>query len=62
LLVHGLDDTVLPVTRGRAARQALEAAGLEPAYHEFAMGHEVTGESLAVVADFLHAVLPPKLG
>ena len=60
LIVHGLEDAVLPVERARAARLALEAAGLEPVYHEFAMGHEVTGESLAAVAAFVHEVLPPR--
>ena len=60
LIVHGVDDNVLPVTRGRAARLALEAAGLQPEYHELAMQHEVTGESLALVRTFLHAVLPPS--
>jgi phospholipase/carboxylesterase len=59
LVVHGTEDGTLPVTRGRAARATLEAAGLRPEYHEFAMGHEVTRESLAVVSAFLHAVLPP---
>jgi phospholipase/carboxylesterase len=59
LIVHGVDDPVLPVDRGRAARQALEAAGLQPEYHEFPMGHEVNAASLAMVRTFLHAVLPP---
>jgi phospholipase/carboxylesterase len=59
LIIHGSEDPMLPVTRGRAARATLEAAGLQPAYHEFPMGHEVSGESLAVVEAFLHEVLPP---
>jgi phospholipase/carboxylesterase len=58
LVVHGTADDVLPVHRGRTARATLEAAGLRPEYHEFSMGHEVTRESLAVVAAFLHTVLP----
>jgi len=62
LIVHGRDDMVLPVARARAARRALEAAGLAPVYHEFEMGHEVSGESLAVVAAFIHEVLPPRDG
>jgi phospholipase/carboxylesterase len=62
LIVHGTYDEVLTVDRGRAARQALEAAGLRPEYHEFPMGHEVTGASLAVVREFLHAVLPVAEG
>jgi phospholipase/carboxylesterase len=59
LIVHGTHDPVLTVDRGRAAHQALEAAGLRPEYHEFPMGHEVSAASLAVVRDFVHAVLPP---
>ncbi|HEY7060329.1 MAG TPA: hypothetical protein VII06_02535 [Chloroflexota bacterium] len=59
LIVHGVHDPVLPIDRGRAARQALEAAGLQPEYHEFPIGHEVSAASLAVVRDFVHAVLPP---
>ncbi len=59
LIVHGTEDAVLPIERGRAARAALEAAGLRPEYHEFAMGHEVSRESLAAVGTFLHQVLPP---
>ena len=59
LVVHGTEDATLPVERGRAARAALEAAGLRPEYHEFPMGHEITRDSLAIVATFLHAVLPP---
>jgi phospholipase/carboxylesterase len=59
LVVHGTEDATLPISRGRAARRTLEAAGLPVEYHEFRMGHEVSRESLAVVQTFLHAVLPP---
>lgn len=59
LIVHGTEDTVLPVERGRAARATLEAAGLRPAYHEFPMGHEITPDVVAVVRAFLRTVLPP---
>lgn len=59
LVVHGTEDPVLPIERGRQIRLGLEAAGLQPRYHEFAMGHEVTRESLAVVGEFLAEVLPP---
>ena len=59
LIVHGTEDPVLPVARGRAARLALESAGLAPVYHEFEMGHEVSGASLATVEAFIREVLPP---
>ena len=58
LVIHGLEDPILPIARGRAARHFLETAGLQPAYHELAMGHEVTRESLALVERFLADVLP----
>jgi phospholipase/carboxylesterase len=53
LLVHGTRDQVLPVSLARRARQYLEMNGLAPEYHEFVMAHEVSGESLQLVGDFL---------
>lgn len=53
LIIHGTVDTVVDVEIGRRARQVLEAGGMRPAYREFAMGHEVSEESLVVVAAFL---------
>ena len=53
LIVHGTRDDVLPVALARRARHFLEANGLAPEYQEFAMAHEVSGESLRVVGDFL---------
>jgi len=53
LLVHGTEDEVLNITLARRARQTLEANGLSPDYEEFAMAHEVSEDSLAVVGTFL---------
>lgn len=53
LIVHGTEDEVIPVLAARRARALLEEHGLAPEYHEFAMGHNVTPESMAAVADFL---------
>lgn len=53
LIIHGTVDTVVDVGIGRRARQVLAAGGMPPDYREFAMGHEVSEESLAVVAAFL---------
>ena len=41
----------------RRARRVLEQHGLQPEYHEFAMGHQVTPESMAVVGAFLRSQL-----
>ncbi|HET7712729.1 MAG TPA: dienelactone hydrolase family protein [Thermoanaerobaculia bacterium] len=53
LILHGLHDEMIPVTAARRARQVLEGRNLEVEYHEFAMGHHVIPESLAVVGGFL---------
>ena len=53
LIVHGIDDEVIPVLAARRTRRVLEDHGLEPDYHEFPMGHWVTDESLRVVGDFI---------
>jgi phospholipase/carboxylesterase len=59
LIVHGVDDDVIPVLAAHRARRVLESHGLQPEYHEFRMGHFVTPESMAVVADFLRRCLAP---
>jgi phospholipase/carboxylesterase len=58
LMVHGTLDETLGIELGRSARDLLEKAGLVTEYHEFNMGHQITPESLAVVRDYVHRVLP----
>ena len=60
LLVHGTHDDMIPVTAARRTRRVLEEHGIEPEYHEFPMGHHVTPESLAVVADFVRRCLDER--
>jgi phospholipase/carboxylesterase len=50
--VHGTEDATLGIELGRSARDLLAASGLEPEYHEFEMGHEITPKSLAVVREY----------
>jgi phospholipase/carboxylesterase len=57
IIVHGVDDEVIPVLAARRVRRVLEGHGLQPEYHEFPMGHWVTEESLKVVGDFMERVL-----
>jgi phospholipase/carboxylesterase len=57
LIVHGTGDDVIPVLAAHRARRTLESHGVKPEYHEFAMGHFVTPESMAVVAEFIRRVL-----
>jgi phospholipase/carboxylesterase len=53
LMIHGTQDDMIPVLAARRTRRILEQHGVLPEYHEFAMGHFVTPESMAVVRDFL---------
>ena len=57
LMVHGREDDMIPVLAAHRARRILESHGVEPEYHEFPMGHYVTPESIAVVADFIRRQL-----
>ena len=53
LMIHGTQDDMIPVLAARRGRRILEEQGVRLEYHEFAMGHFVTPESMAVVRDFL---------
>ena len=57
LLLHGTYDEVVTIDGARLARDVLEAAGLEPEYHELPIGHQVSPDSLAFVRSFLERVL-----
>lgn len=57
LIVHGTMDDVIPVNAARRARHVLEEHGLMPEYAEFPMGHHVTPESMAAVAEFIQRQL-----
>ena len=57
LIVHGTQDDMIPVLAARRTRRVLESHGIEPEYHEFPMGHFVTPESIAAVADFIRRCL-----
>ncbi len=53
LLTHGIDDPILPVDWARRSRDTLSALGVALEYREFAMGHQVSEESLAVISAWL---------
>jgi len=61
LLQHGTADQVLPVQHGRTARDRLAALPVDLHYREFAMGHQVSEESLTEAAAWLRGRLdgPP---
>jgi phospholipase/carboxylesterase len=56
LVLHGVDDPVLPVERGRELRDFLEPLlGERLVYAEHEAGHEITAASLGDVAGWLRA-------
>lgn len=62
LVVHGTMDTVLPIQNGRASRDLLSTLPVDLTYREYAMGHEVTAESLADVRAWLSERLEEEAG
>lgn len=57
LVVHGVDDDVIPLNAARRTRQLLSDHGIEAEYEEFPMGHWVTPESMAKVKKFIDGCL-----
>lgn len=62
LLVHGTADAVLPIHNGRASRDLLSKLPVKLTYKEYAMGHEVTPQSLRDVQAWLGERLDEPLG
>ncbi len=57
LVVHGTADTVLPIHHGRASHKTLSSLPVALDYREYAMGHEISRESLTDVTTWLSAQL-----
>ncbi|HET7038680.1 MAG TPA: dienelactone hydrolase family protein [Gemmatimonadales bacterium] len=53
LLLHGADDDRAPVAVSRAARDSLSAAGFDITFRQFAGGHVVPGDQLALAARWM---------
>ncbi len=52
-IAHGIQDGVLPIGYGRAARDRLSSMGVDLDYREYPMGHEVASESLRDISFWL---------
>jgi phospholipase/carboxylesterase len=57
ILTHGVQDTMIPIDWGRASRDRLQTLGVDLAYHEFQMGHNVSMDSLEVISKWLEKQL-----
>ncbi|MCL5995910.1 MAG: phospholipase, partial [Chloroflexi bacterium] len=53
LVVHGVDDGVLPIQEGRALRQYLSQVPVRLDYREYPMRHQISDESLDDVCGWL---------
>jgi len=53
LVMHGTQDTSLPVERARESREALRSFQVAMTYREFEMGHEIRQDALRVLQRWL---------
>jgi phospholipase/carboxylesterase len=53
LIVHGTQDTIVPVTAAVRSRDSLTAWGAAVQYREFIMGHEIRPEVIDVMRSFV---------
>ena len=56
-MAHGSDDTVIPLARAQASRDALGALGCRVQWHEYAMPHSVCEDEVRDLAQFLTEAL-----
>lgn len=57
LVIHGTHDPLIPISYGRQAQGYLAKTPVALTYREYPMGHQISAESLATVADWLRAQL-----
>lgn len=57
LVMHGSGDPVVPIAAAGRVCAALKQMGIEPEWHEFAIGHGICPEEIVVLRAFLVKVL-----
>jgi phospholipase/carboxylesterase len=57
LMAHGVHDPLIPVARGRRARDALAGLGYRVTWREYPMAHAVCEEEMRLVGQWLAGVL-----
>jgi phospholipase/carboxylesterase len=55
LIIHGTQDTVVPLKAAWQARDVFTVLGAKVEYREFEMGHEITSDAIEVFQDFILA-------
>lgn len=59
-IAHGIHDDIVFLHSAEQAKAFLEEAGYHPVYREYPMGHEISPDLVADLAEWLHRVLPPR--
>ena len=57
LMIHGTGDDAVPVELARQTRTILQSRGIEPEYHELAIGHQIIDEEIEMIRRFVRALL-----
>jgi phospholipase/carboxylesterase len=57
LMVHGLEDAVVPLALAEQAQASLTSAGVSVQFHQLKMGHEILPEVLSLSRQFIQTVL-----
>lgn len=60
-VAHGTADMVIEVQMARDTLQFLKAEGYNPLYHEYAMAHEISQQTLTDLTKWTKKTLPPTL-
>jgi phospholipase/carboxylesterase len=58
LIAHGRRDPIMDIGFARAARELLEAGGLDVAYHESGVAHQIDSAIVPAVVEWLAETLP----
>ncbi|PAJ72426.1 carboxylesterase [Pseudoalteromonas sp. NBT06-2] len=53
LMAHGSQDEVIPMFAGKQALDIMKSAGMDVTWHDYPMGHQVCGEEVMVIRNWL---------
>lgn len=56
-MVHGINDTVIPITKAKVSRDKLQELGCNIEWHEYGMAHSVCGEEILDISHWLNQII-----
>lgn len=60
-MAHGSEDPVIPISLAQSSRDALEARGIRPEWHDYPMPHSVCAEEVADIGAWLASRLGNRI-